>query len=458
MLSVALLLALWAYPRLDKQFRRATLALTPVLLYWLGYAAVMGGPPSEAAVQAAVGMTGSEFRDGLTLGLGPSVLIETALLAGLALARPRERVAPAWQRTLGAATLACVAATAVGTSGSAGPVAFGHPARTAVEAVGAFVDLKLLNARQPPTPLGPLRPGVFVFVVGESTRWDAFFGTARAPSPAVQQLRQRLSDPAKGWALPPVCASSNSTYRSVPLLLTGYSPAEAQQARTAASVFARAHASGAQTVRISNQALDVFVESSFDTVVAPPLGTATPDGWTSDALGDLLRKRTPADKPLVVFLHLMQAHFEYFRRYPGGDAQQRTEDEHYDQAVDYSAQVLLKLLGQLDALKEPALLTYVSDHGEGLRRDQTGLLRHLGPVLSPAEVWVPAFVAYNAQGSSYAAAPATQPSRVAHRSMTRLYAGALTGQPFVLQEADLIRTVEGNAECKDFGVVDASAR
>ncbi len=458
LLSLSILCGLVAYPHRVNLFRAMTVLLSPALLYWTAFLAVMGGFPSAAAVQAAVGTTASELRDGMGLGLAhATVLVELVLLTMVLVLPTRPRTPPAWHRLAGTLAFVSLAGACVHTRLLTSP-AIAHPGLVALEAVDSWVGFHLLQGRQAPTPLPHVRPGVFVFVVGESARWDAFFGQEAAPGSSVERLRNRLKDPSQGWSLPPVCASANGTYRSVPLLLTGYSPAEASAASTAPSWIGRAWSAGARTVRLSNQSLDVYTENVFDTVVPPPQGTAPPDGWLVTALDKELSQR-PArgTQPLVILLHLTQAHFEYFRRYPGGESAQRTEDEHYDQAIEYSAKVLLDVMSRLDALPEPGVLVFTSDHGEGLPRDGTGLLRHLGPDVSPAEVWVPGFIAYNREGAAYAPLPEQQPPRVAHRSVTHLFGSALTGEPFMPTGADVIQTHKGTMSCGTFPLFDTHA-
>lgn len=144
------------------------------------------------------------------------------------------------------------------------------------------------------------------------------------------------------------------------------------------------------------------------------------DGWQQTAMG----KHTPYDGELLelfnkvvgsnknsvmIVLHTMGSHYPYQNRYPKefelfkpatqknrhialNQKQRETILNNYDNSILYTDFFLSELIASIKRTSQPAVLVYVSDHGENLFDDASiGFGRGLGKI-SPELFHIPLFI------------------------------------------------------------------
>jgi glucan phosphoethanolaminetransferase (alkaline phosphatase superfamily) len=232
-----------------------------------------------------------------------------------------------------------------------------------------------------------------IFIVGETFRFDQDWNALKSGQ-AFAPLYKRIGG-GLGLMLPKVCASADGTALSVPMLVTGVSPARQQAAEFEPSGLARLKAAGYMTAWISAQDDWWFRDEH------PNLFRVSREGYDDVMLpivSAFLGRRDPRNKAIV--LHLMDSHAAYADRYPPMDEplgldRERTESLRYRRANDHTLMLLSKIAVLLDSLRVPAFAVYVSDHGENLLADHNGLHFHLGARTTARAAYVPSFVFWN---------------------------------------------------------------
>jgi lipid A ethanolaminephosphotransferase len=186
---------------------------------------------------------------------------------------------------------------------------------------------------------------------------------------------------------------------------------------------------GYSTAWLVNQDLDVstWLGISADRLEYPPdpeagfFGRHTPDEVLLPAYR---REVAHAGSPRFIGLHIMESHWEYYRRYPPsfqrfGTANRLTTmsillkggtiapdlTDAYDNSVLYTDWFLEQLLEPLRGLRVPATLTFIPDHGESLPALDGGAAGHGQPFYNAAQFEIPAFIWVN---DAYRAAHARQ--------------------------------------------------
>jgi glucan phosphoethanolaminetransferase (alkaline phosphatase superfamily) len=230
-----------------------------------------------------------------------------------------------------------------------------------------------------------------IFIVGETFRFDRDWSDSNG---AWQTIQARF-DADLGAFLPKVCASADATAISVPMLLTGISPARNEEAASAPSGLARLDAAGYITAWITNQGENVF-ESEHRNLVWRAAGAH--DEVVLPIMSAFLNRKDPRNKGVLV--HLMDSHAAYLDRYPAvpepdGLNAEQAEQLRYHRANEHTLGVLVQIAAILDGLPRPAFAVYVSDHGENLLADHNGLHFHIGARTSAEAAYVPSFVFWN---------------------------------------------------------------
>jgi glucan phosphoethanolaminetransferase (alkaline phosphatase superfamily) len=389
--------------------RLVTTLLLPLSCLWIGYASLNGaGPTAADALTAMANTNPSEASTALRLMANPGSLsfcfAQAALLAA-SYRCGRARFGAA-SRALLAACLSLIMIGAWAQVLADGTLPFlptrndwpNFPYGSFVDLVGtALADPQLLHRIRTVHRRVPVEPRVTqpidgIFIVGETFRFDRDWSGSNS---AWQTISTRF-DHGLGVFLPKVCASADATAISVPMLLTGVSPARNEEAASAPSGLARLDAAGYITAWISNQDENVF-ESEHRNLVWRAAGGAH-DEVVLPIISAFLNRRDPRNKGLLV--HFMDSHAAYLDRYPatpepGGLNAEQAERLRYQRANEHTLAVLVQIAAMLDALPRPAYAVYVSDHGENLLADHNGLHFHIGARTSVEAAYVPAFVFWN---------------------------------------------------------------
>lgn len=244
------------------------------------------------------------------------------------------------------------------------------------------------------------RPAVLVVVVGETARaqnWG-LNGYARDTTPELKTL------PVLNF--PHVTACGTSTDVSLPCMMSriGRSDYNRERILSEEQLPALLHRAGVNVLWVDNQSGCKGACAGVPTRQAADPKNC-PDGECMDAaLVDELKRELevlPADRPTVLFLHMMGSHGPaYYRR--SDDARKAFRPEctdadldgcpretvvnAYDNSIRYTDHVLAEMIRTLEGASNriDAGLLYLSDHGESL--GESGLFLHGAPWwMAPAE-------------------------------------------------------------------------
>lgn len=250
------------------------------------------------------------------------------------------------------------------------------------------------------------RREVYVLVVGETSRacnW-ALQGYARPTNPQLVQM--------DGCSYFPFTLSeSNTTHKSVPMLLSPVSAVDYDSIYYRKGVLTAFREAGFHTAYFSNQRYNHsfieffgkeadrcrFLREEGRKAVRNPS-----DGELLQMVAEELKlKRT---KQFIV-LHQYGSHFNYRERYPetaacflpdsptDADPSNRpTLLNAYDNSIRYTDAFLATLIRMLRQEEVPAVLLYTSDHGEDIFDDSRRRFLHASPVPTYYQVHVPFLV------------------------------------------------------------------
>lgn len=253
---------------------------------------------------------------------------------------------------------------------------------------------------------------IYVFVLGETSRaysWG-LYGYPRETTPRLMQHR------GEGLAVfADMTTQSNTTYKSVPILL---SPADAQHAEDLPKVkglMAALRQAGFYTIYLSNQPenrsfVDFFaLQADQHHRIRRELQAQKPtlerhSIYDTDMLPYVERALAAGHRKLFVVLHSYGAHFSYKDRYPreqaffaDDQAERAAPSERqrlvngYDNAIRMTDLLLDSLIRQLEARSEASTaLFYISDHGEDVYDDERERILHSSPSLSYYQLHIPA--------------------------------------------------------------------
>ena len=288
-------------------------------------------------------------------------------------------------------------------------------------------------------------PEVYVMVVGETARAHNFslYGYPRNTNPL-------LSKTPGIKAFPNVTTQSNTTHKSVPMLLSAASAEDFERLFHEKGILAAFKEAGFHTVFISNQLpnhsfIDFLGEQAdehyFLKTREASKGNHYDTGNHYDAGNhydeELLKKLDEilplADasssahyryRKLFVVLHTYGSHFNYQERYPRSfayfkpDSRSEAKSENrrdllnaYDNTIRYTDYILHGIIERLQKWEgvqtktdgvydQPtSAMLYTSDHGENIFDDERCLFLHAAPKASDFELHVP-FIIWTSDGFS----------------------------------------------------------
>lgn len=266
---------------------------------------------------------------------------------------------------------------------------------------------------------------VIVMVVGETSRaanWQ-LCGYSRPTNPELSRLDGVVS-------YSDCLSQSNTTHKSVPILLT---PATAEdydvlyRSKGVCRAFAEA---GFHTVFLSNEPRNHSFNDHLGEEAADVMFLR--DTYEGDPMDTLLlplirQKLQSSRGRTLLVVHTYGSHSTYSDRYtrrqayfqPDKVVKATRDNRHilinaYDNTIRLTDRFLASVIRDLQASGRPAALLYTSDHGEDIYDDRRNLYLHASPTPSYYQLHVP-LVAWTSP--SYAAA---YPQRVAqlraHRS------------------------------------------
>ena len=276
-------------------------------------------------------------------------------------------------------------------------------------------------------------PEVYVMVVGETARAHNFslYGYPRNTNPL-------LSKTPGIKAFPNVTTQSNTTHKSVPMLLSAASAEDFERLFHEKGILAAFKEAGFHTVFISNQLpnhsfIDFLGEQADEHYFLKKEESAQGSHYDEDLLQKLDEILPKADasssahyryRKLFVVLHSYGSHFNYQERYPRSfayfkpDSRSEAKSENrrdllnaYDNTIRYTDYILHGIIERLQKWEgvqtktdgvydQPtSAMLYTSDHGENIFDDERHLFLHAAPKASDYELHVP-FIIWTSEGFS----------------------------------------------------------
>ena len=278
-------------------------------------------------------------------------------------------------------------------------------------------------------------PEVYVMVVGETARAHNFslYGYPRNTNPL-------LSKTPGIKAFPNVTTQSNTTHKSVPMLLSAASAEDFERLFHEKGILAAFKEAGFHTVFISNQLpnhsfIDFLGEQADEHYFLKKEDASQGNHYDEDLLQKLDEILPLADasssahyhyryRKLFVVLHSYGSHFNYQERYPRSfayfkpDSKSEAKPENrrdllnaYDNTIRYTDYILHGIIERLQKWEgvqtktdgvydQPtSAMLYTSDHGENIFDDERSLFLHAAPKASDYELHVP-FIIWTSAGFS----------------------------------------------------------
>ena len=243
---------------------------------------------------------------------------------------------------------------------------------------------------------------IYVMVVGETARAYEFsiYGYNRPTTPLMQRERGLV-------AFSNVMSQSNTTHKSVPMLLSAASATDYDRIYREKGIIEAFKEAGFHTTFISNQLpnhsfIDFFGEEADDWTFIKEHskeGANTPDEEMLTILNKVLAKNRKRE---LIVLHCYGSHFNYRERYPRSEAFFRPDDASeakasnrqqlvnaYDNSIRQTDRLLHDIIAALRKTGAVAAMLYTSDHGENIFDDDRKLFLHASPTPSYYELHVP---------------------------------------------------------------------
>lgn len=244
---------------------------------------------------------------------------------------------------------------------------------------------------------------IYVMVVGETSRafnWQ-LYGYGRETNPF-------LSKQAGLVAFSKTLTESNTTHKSVPMLLSDITANNYDSIYYQKSVITAFKEAGYHTAFFSNQRynesfIDFFgKEADTYDFIKENSSHSGHDPFDSELLKYVKKELAKDTKKLFIVLHTYGSHFNYRERYPAEeaffmpdhpvDAKRKFRDNlinAYDNSTRYTDHFLADLIHMLEEENADAAMIYTSDHGEDIFDDSRYLFLHSSPVPSYYQIHVP---------------------------------------------------------------------
>lgn len=246
-------------------------------------------------------------------------------------------------------------------------------------------------------------PETYVLVIGETSRacnWQ-LYGYPRQTNPKLASRQDIL-------CFRDVLTQSNTTHKSVPMLLSSASALHYDRIYREKSLITAFREAGFRTAFFSNQRPNrsfidffgreadrhIFVKESSENPQYNP-----PDEVLLQLLSDEIDRRY--QKSLIV-LHTYGSHFNYRERYPAARAHFRPDHisgsragnrrelvNAYDNSIRYTDQFLHQVISLLERNGRQSAVLYIADHGEDIFDDRRQRFLHSSPGLSYYQLHIP---------------------------------------------------------------------
>lgn len=246
---------------------------------------------------------------------------------------------------------------------------------------------------------------VYVLVIGETARAENFglYGYARNTTPHLSAEPGLIK-------FPHAFTQSNTTHKSVPMLLSAACADDYDRIYREKGIISAFREAGFHTSFISNQRpnhsfIDIFGEEADSWDFLKEELPEDANVYDCDMLGPVRKALDSAHPRQLIVLHTYGSHFKYRERYPRSmavftpdEADEVTASNRenllnaYDNTIVYTDLFLHSVIEELRRANAIAGLLYTSDHGENIFDDERGLFLHASPRPSAHELHVPLLI------------------------------------------------------------------
>jgi len=247
-------------------------------------------------------------------------------------------------------------------------------------------------------------PELYVTILGETARFSnwSLNGYQRETSPRLERIAGLTS-------FEHMCSPSNVSRVSVPLILTKVGTERYREVYREKSFIAAFAEAGFRTYWISNQGK----YGQHDNSISMHAGDAAEaffiglekggEDYDSRVLPVLSRILGRREQYVEILIHTMGSHYNYSARYPRTAAiylpdrapewgDKKALLNSYDNSIAYADAVIAAIIEEVDKRDVPAVVTFISDHGENLGDNSRGLYGHPTALNTISEYHVPFFV------------------------------------------------------------------
>ena len=238
---------------------------------------------------------------------------------------------------------------------------------------------------------------VYVYIIGEASRamnWQ-LYGYGRETNPLLSQEEGLV-------VFRDVLTQSNTTHKSVPLILSSVATDEHDELYRRKGLPALFNEAGFDPWFISNQSRQgaMIDHLAHDAKHLIYIRSPRHDTQLLDEMRKAIEKST--SRKLFFILHCYGSHFSYHQRYPREFAYFQPDNDvaiakqhrpmlvnAYDNSVRYTDYVLSKIIDYLGSLENTSsALLYCADHGEDLIDDHRERFLHASPTTTAYQLYV----------------------------------------------------------------------
>ena len=238
---------------------------------------------------------------------------------------------------------------------------------------------------------------VYVYIIGEASRamnWQ-LYGYGRETNPLLSEVGDLV-------VFRDVLTQSNTTHKSVPLILSSVATGEHEELYRRKGLPALFNEAGFDTWFISNQSRQGAMIDNLAHDARHLIYIRSPryDMQLLDEVRKVL-ENSDSQKILIV-LHCYGSHFSYHQRYPREFAHFRPEGDvaiakqhrqtlvnAYDNSIRYTDHFLAETIAYLRTLEDTSTaLLYCADHGEDLIDDDRERFLHASPTTTAYQLYV----------------------------------------------------------------------
>lgn len=255
---------------------------------------------------------------------------------------------------------------------------------------------------------------MYVLVIGETARWDHFSinGYMRETTPYLSQRSNLIS-------FDNAYSQANLTRYSLPLIITratANNPQLAYKEKTLLEAFQEAGYRIGLLVKQEPSNIFVRTMQICDYATYNIKNISASHNYDEELIEFIQQYTT--DSVQFFVLHTLGSHFRYEQRYPKefecfqptmgtsfsyalvNETNKATFINAYDNSILYTDYFLDSLISYMESLKRPAVMMYMSDHGESFWDDERKLSLHGSYQISEYEYHVPLIVWYSDEYAS----------------------------------------------------------